>query len=192
MKTSRIVSLLRAAIGVAALPAMIVSSAFGQSRSDAKSDEAFTTERAIENKSTLKRGDRRFITKATKLSMEEVRLSRLAAARASSPEVRQFAQMLAESHDKANSELTQLATNKNVVLSMDDNPNLEKWTEKTGAKFDQDYLDEMINAHEDSVELLEERAKDAEDTDIAAYARKHLPAMQEHLRKAKELRGEKD
>ena len=192
MKTARFASLLRATACVAALPAAIASSAFAQSRSDAKSHETFTTERAVENKSTLKRGDRRFITKAAKLGMEEVRLSRLAAARASSPEVRQFAQMLAESHDRANSELTQLATNKNVVLSMDDNPNLEKWTEKTGAKFDQDYLDEMIGAHEDSVELLEERAKEAEDADIAAYAQKHLPAMQEHLRKAKELRGEKD
>lgn len=154
---------------------------------DTDATGAVTRSRTVAGNSSLTRGDRRFITKAAKLGLEEVRLSRLAATRASRPEVRQYAQMLAEAHEKANTELIQLASDKSVVLSMDDNPNLENWTDKKGDDFDEDYLEEMIDAHEDAVELLEERVEDAEDGEVAAYARKHLPAMQEHLRKAREL-----
>lgn len=135
----------------------------------------------------LSRHDEHFVAKAAKLGSTEVRLSQLAATRASRPEVREYAQQLVTDHLKANSDLAQLASTKGLILPQEDKLNLERWSKKKGTAFDKDYLKEMIDAHTDAIELLEKSASQAEDTDIAAYARTHLPALQEHLRKAKEL-----
>ena len=136
----------------------------------------------------LARGDRRFVEKIAKISAEDVALSRLAADRASREEVREFARQLIADHEKANSDLSLLASNKGVVLPVADRTKLDRWANKKGKDFDEDYLEKMIDGHKDAVDAMESSAKKAEDTDVAAYARDHLAAMQEHLRKAKDLK----
>jgi len=65
---------------------------------------------------SLKRTDRRFLTKAVEGSQKEVAISQLAAQRASSAEVKSFAQQLVSEHQKMNAELMQLAQRKGVSL----------------------------------------------------------------------------
>ena len=136
----------------------------------------------------LSRGDMHFVDKVAKLGLEEIQLSKLAATQASREELRQFAEKLVDAHEKANTELSMLASNKGLVLPTTNKVNVEKWAKKRDKEFDKDYLDAMIDAHKDAVELLEKNATKAEDTDVAAFARTNLPAMQEHLRMARELR----
>lgn len=142
----------------------------------------------VNEHSQLSHGDKRFVEKVAKISMEEVTLSRLAAERASREDVREFAQQLVAEHEKANADLSMLASNKGLVLPVADKTHLASWEKKKGKDFDEDYLEKIIAGHKDAVDAMESNATKAEDSDVATYSRTHLAAMQEHLRKAQDLK----
>jgi putative membrane protein len=54
--------------------------------------------------------------------------------------------------------------------------------------FDREYLEQMIDDHENVVKMFEKQSRDGEDTDAVAYARKHLSKMQQHLQHAIDLK----
>lgn len=143
--------------------------------------------------STLPRGDQRFFEKITRLNEQEVALSRHAAERASSPQVRSFANEMVREHTQASQELGNLATRKGARLAtmatrdMRAADKTEKdWADKKGRDYDEAYLEKMIDAHEDTIDVLENGA-DSKDPDIAAAARKMLPKVKAHLEHAKQL-----
>lgn len=74
---------------------------------------ATTAERSGES---LKRSDRRFLSKAAEDNHKEIAVSQLAAERASNPEVRSYAQQIASEHRTMSQELVQLAQRKGVAL----------------------------------------------------------------------------
>jgi putative membrane protein len=143
--------------------------------------------RVVDSTHALKRGDRAFIEKAAKTSMSEVSISRVAASRTSNPEVRRFAQMMIEDHESAIEQLTSLAGTYGVSLPAKD-PRPEKWEKRDAKNFDREYLEQMIDDHENVVKAFEKHAKDGEDPETVAYARKHLPKMQQHLQHAIDLK----
>jgi len=69
--------------------------------------------------STLGSDDRKFIMEAAHGGMMEVELGRMAVDKASSADVKQFAQRMVDDHSKANDELMQLASQKGVTISAD-------------------------------------------------------------------------
>lgn len=144
--------------------------------------------RALAEHSQLARSDRHFVEKVAQIGLDEVSISQIAVERASREEVRAFARDLINDHEKANADLSLLASNKGLVLPVAEKDNLNHWAKKTGKDFDEDYLEKIISGHKDVVDMMESRATKAEDSDVAAYARNHLASMQEHLRKAKELK----
>ena len=56
-----------------------------------------------------------------------------------------------------------------------------------GAEFDQEFIKMMVDDHEEDVKAFEKHAKDADDTDVRAFAAKHLPALRDHLERARTL-----
>lgn len=138
----------------------------------------------------LARGDRRFVTKASELNNEEVRLSQLATQQASDPQVRSYAQMLVDEHNQAGTELSAIASRKGVVdTSRDDYDQraTTKLSKKSGSDFDKAYLDKMEDAHEDAVDLFEKEAKSGKDPELQAFASKMLPKLRKHDERAKTL-----
>jgi putative membrane protein len=160
----------------------------GTSKSSAKTSDTGYASRASDT-STLSRSDRRFVTKATELNHEEVRLSELAAQQATSPEVRNFAQQLVNEHTQAGTELSAIASRKGVMADPSDYDQraATKLSKKTGPDFDKAYMDKMADAHEDAVDLFEKAAKNAKDPEVQAFAAKQLPTLKEHQQHAKTL-----
>ena len=134
--------------------------------------------------------DRRFVSKAADEGKAEVDLAKLASERATNPEVRNYAQKLVEDHTKVNAELTTLATQKSVKLDTDDDKDrsYKRLSKKSGADFDQEFVEHMIDAHEKDIKMFEKAAKDAKDADIRSFAAKHVDHLREHLRTAEGLR----
>jgi putative membrane protein len=135
----------------------------------------------------LDRSDRDFMEKAAKASMSEIAISRVAAVRTSNPEVRRFAQKMIDDHEAAIDQLGVVAGARGVSLPAKD-PHPEKWEKRNAKSFDREYLDQMIDDHENMVKLFEKQARDGENADTVAYARKHLPKMQQHLQHAIDLK----
>jgi putative membrane protein len=147
-----------------------------------------TEERVVITKPAIKRADRDFMEKAAKAGMEEVQISRVAAERTTNPDVKRLAQMIVADHTDANEELAALAAAKGVALPAKDHVFEEKWAKHKAADFDRDYLDKMVNAHEDAVKLFEREAKNGEDAEAVAFARKRLTGLQHHLQQAIDLK----
>ncbi|MEJ7711703.1 MAG: DUF4142 domain-containing protein [Pyrinomonadaceae bacterium] len=61
------------------------------------------------------RRDRKFIMEATMGGMKEVESGRVAATKATNPEVKKFAEMMVDEHSKVNDELKTLAASKGVT-----------------------------------------------------------------------------
>lgn len=144
------------------------------------------------NSTKLGWGDKHFLSNATKSGMEEVAISRVAAERATNPEVKALAQKIVSDHEKTNSQLMQLATADGVDLpsraEKHDMKVTEKWQKKDmGTDFDKAYLKQMIDDHEDAIDAYRKAAK-SDNSEIASLAGKTLPALQEHRTRAEELR----
>jgi putative membrane protein len=147
-----------------------------------------TASSTVAANSKLSHSDRSFFEKAAKSGVKEVTISQAVADRLVNPQIKQFAQMMVSDHSNANSELMALAASKGVVLPAKDTKEMkfeEKWSKKSKG-VDEDYMEEMVSDHKDAVDLFEKAAK-SEDPDIAAFARKTLPTLQQHLTMAKDL-----
>jgi putative membrane protein len=122
----------------------------------------------------------------------EVEASKLAQQKAKRAEVKAFADAMVTDHTKVGDELKQLAASKKVELPAE--PSIKQKAELKmidvgdADKFDQRYAKSFgVSAHEDTIKLFQEAAKDATDQDVKAFAQKTLPALQHHLEMARAL-----
>lgn len=136
--------------------------------------------------SNLARSDRNFLEKAAQSGLKEVSVSQGVLNRITNPQVKQFAEMMVSEHSRANAELMTLAASKGVTLPAKETKFADKWSKKTD-EVDEDYMEEMVDDHDNAVKLYEKAAK-SEDAEIAAFARKTLPKLQQHFAQAKELK----
>ena len=88
-------------------------------------------------------------------------------------------------HSKANDELKALAKKKNWTLPAEPDSStkstLDSLKSKTGADFDKEYVSEMVDDHEKDVKAFQDKAQNATDPDLKAFAAKTLPTLQKHL-----------
>jgi putative membrane protein len=138
--------------------------------------------------------DLEFAAKAAEGNLKEVRLGELAQQQAAAEEVKQFGQRMVEDHGQANEELKQIAEQKGIELLQelpDDAQELyDELQQKSGAEFDQAYMDEMVSDHEEDVEEYESYLEPAQDPDLRNYAEQTLPTLKEHLELAKQTQEE--
>lgn len=137
---------------------------------------------------TFSRADHRLVKKAAACSDHEIALSRQAVTRSTNAQVRSFAETIVRDHERMSRELTTFAARRGMVLSttpkhQDDLDDLAK---EKGDDYDEAYLEEMIDSHEDAIKLLEKASK-SKDSELAAFAVQHLPTMKDHLARAKQL-----
>lgn len=136
--------------------------------------------------------DRQFVTKAAKSGMMEVEMARMGLDRATSPQVKAYAQRLVDDHTKANSELQSIAQagNVNLPTSMpSENKGMNNKLTNAGQNFDRTFVDMMLREHEKDVQLFERQANNGSDDQLKAFAARTLPTLREHLQQARSLQG---
>lgn len=105
--------------------------------------------------------DRNFVQDVSEMNADEVDLSRLAVERASNPDVKKFAQMMVDDHTAAGQKLSGVATQNGIETKadLDDSHRKlhDKLAGKSGADFDKDYMDAMVDDHQKMVDKLESR-----------------------------------
>ncbi len=127
----------------------------------------------------LSRDDRQFFEKAAKSGVKEVEVSSAVLPKLTTPAVREYAQMMVAHHTAANEELKALASRKGVTLPANDGDFAKKWS-KNDKDVADEYLDEMVDDHQEAVALFE-KASRSSDPDVAAFAQKTLPKLRQHL-----------
>lgn len=106
-------------------------------------------------------GDQDFIEESAAAGMAEVELGQLALERAQSADVKRFAQMMVDDHSRSGEALTQVASRHNftppATLSDDHRELRDRLSRLQGAEFDREYMQAMVDSHEDVVDHLESR-----------------------------------
>jgi len=135
--------------------------------------------------------DEQFMLKASEDGLAEVNHGNLAAQKAQKPEVKQFAQRMVQDHSKANKELLDLANKKTFKVAKDMGAKhqavQQKLTALSGAEFDRQYMQHMVEGHEKAVALFKGEAKNGKDQELRSFAEKTLPTLEEHLKMARQL-----
>jgi putative membrane protein len=139
--------------------------------------------------------------------MTEVKLGELASQKAQSADVKAFGRMMVQDHTKAGEELKQVASQHNIQApaELDDEhrDKVDRLSKLQGAEFDREYMNQMVDDHENTIEALEDRL-DKQGTDenptyspkqndnrvdaaLNQWAAKAAPTVQKHLARARQL-----
>jgi putative membrane protein len=136
--------------------------------------------------------DEQFVQKASAAGLAEVNASLLAMRMAQSPDVKMFAKRMVDDHAKANMELNNLADRKGLRPAATMGPKHQEMAQRmarlSGADFDREYMAAQVKAHEAAVSLFESFSKGGEKDDaLRQWAGRTLPALQDHLKMARDL-----
>src|SRR5947208_1186951 len=99
--------------------ALAICGVAAQQSSDPSSSSPATGASATKSSAGRTMADTKFMKEAAEGGMAEVALGQLAVEKASSTDVKKFGQRMVDDHGKANDELKQLASQKNVKLPQD-------------------------------------------------------------------------
>lgn len=135
--------------------------------------------------------DQDFLTQAAAGGMYEVAAGQLAQQKGTAEGVKSFGAMLVKDHSAANEELKSLAGNKGVALPAalpaDKQSRLDKISK--AAHFDKEFVKEVgLDDHKKDISLFEKASKEADDSDVKAFATKTLPVLKAHREHAESLR----
>lgn len=131
-----------------------------------------------------------FVKKAAVDGMAEVQLGKIAQAKSQDPKVKQFAEQMVKDHTKANEELKSIAGKKGLTvpteLDAEHQSMVQSLNTKSGEAFDEAYSEHMNADHAKAVALFQ-GAVTGSDPDLAAFAKKTLPTLEQHKKMAKRL-----
>jgi len=142
---------------------MSVGAASAQTPAAGQAGQPGTTAQSGNEQRTRGDGtDQDFLKKAAIANLAEIELGRLATQKAQNPEVKQFAQMMVDGHTKALDELKQLAqrsagTQLPTALDEKHQELQQRLSGLSGEEFDREYMEAMVDAHEDVEDMLEDR-----------------------------------
>ena len=117
--------------------------------------------------------------------MREVAMGKMAQQQGQSAEVKRLGSMMVTDHTQANSELLSVAQKHNVKIKQT-TPSMPAMK---GGNFDQQWLSEMIPAHQRAISLFQTEAKSGGNSEITGFASTTLPTLQKHLRELEAAQG---
>lgn len=136
--------------------------------------------------------DHDFVMKAAHGGMMEVEMARVALEKASSADVKQYAQRMIDDHTKANDELMRLASSKGITMPSDADhmkmmdKSKSDMSNMSGADFDKKYMAMQEKEHMKMLKLLEDEASKGGDADLKTFASNTIPTVREHLKMAQD------
>jgi putative membrane protein len=140
--------------------------------------------------STVTRSPAELVRWAGEIGMIQVILADLAIYKSRNDDVIKFAKQMEKDHGDANSELMHIAVDMNVPPPKELDPEYQtivnELSSKSGEDFDVAYIGVMVSTHTRAINILTAASK-ARNAQLAAFAAKSLPTLQEHKQMAASL-----
>jgi putative membrane protein len=193
LKTMKKINLLlTAALAAAFLQACSGAKSNSTSDSTATKTDSSTTVVKTDSASTVL-PDTAFAAKAAVGGMAEVALGKMAAAKSTDKQVKDFGNMMVTDHGKANAELMTIAKSKNITLpatlDAEHQAKSDSLSKLSGADFDKAYVAAMIEGHKKTLALMQSEAANGKDAELKAFAAKTAPVVQMHLDHIAKIHG---
>ena len=179
-----------AAVATAALVAFATAPVAQEAKKDA-GDKQEAKKEMKKEKSAKGGADAKHANRIAQSDLAEVQAGKLGVSKASSPEVKKFAQSMVDDHGKHLGELRAMAKTKGMQLpsapAKKHQQAMKKLESASGAEFDKLFMTQMVKDHEDALKLVQDTAKNAKDPELKADAEKTAPVIQKHLEEAKRI-----
>lgn len=132
------------------------------------------------------KNDADFVAEQVASNYAEVKMAKLAAERSSLPEIKKVAQSIETAHTKKLEELQQLASAKSITVPIDADKEAIKTVEnlrdeKDAQNFNEEWCKEMVDKHENTIELFEDKLEKTEDPELKSWISQSLPGLRSHL-----------
>lgn len=127
-----------------------------------------------------------FALTAASANKFEIIEGELALAQASDPKLKEFARMMVKDHTVALQELQAAAKSANIVLPPDveldatHQAKINAIRNRKGAEFDQAYRTDQVQAHQQTIAILDTYATVGSSSALKAWAAKALPVVRKH------------
>ena len=133
----------------------------------------------------LSAADKTFASEAANGGLAEVQLGQLAEQKATSPQVKEFAQRMVKDHTQANQELMQIAKSEHLdlptQLDAQHKSEMDRLRGMSGDAFDTAYMQHMVQDHRKTADDFQKQAQSGSDPGLKSFAQKYLPIIQQHL-----------
>jgi len=163
---------------------------------------AATTPAATPGETTSGWSDANVVDVITVANQGEIDYSQLGVEKATNPSVKQFAQLMVKDHGTMLDGVKSLATKLNVTPAPNDKVNdLQKENQKdisdlngkkVGKDFDKEFMDEQVDMHQETLDLLNDLDGKTTNADLKAAIADAKPKVQAHLDQAKAIKGKVD
>ncbi|MGN6369648.1 MAG: DUF4142 domain-containing protein [Phycisphaerae bacterium] len=128
--------------------------------------------------------DRQFVQQASEGGMYEVKSSQLALQKTQDARVRMIAQHMIHDHTQANQQLKQTAQQDGLSAASQPGDQQQQMIEQlqklNGTDFDQQYIQQQTQAHQETIALFQKEASNGQDA-LRSFAAQTLPTLQQHL-----------
>ena len=144
----------------------------------------------VDDKDLKKDAD--FAVEVTDGALLQVQASKLALTKASSSDVKQYAQKVVDDHNNTAKELKSVAAQKDITLPdvMSEKCQKKYYSldeKKQGEDFDKEYMDLMVKDHKDMIDKFEDESEDGNDTDLKTWAAGKISTLRSHLEEAENI-----
>lgn len=142
--------------------------------------------------------DPKIMSALTATNAGEVAVAKLAEQKATDPDVKSFARMMVSDHEAMLKKGGELGKQLNIVPAAgekaedvtDQANDIKKDLEgKTGKDFDKAYVDKMVDAHQNALNLLNTASTSANNAELKTMLTTAIPKVQAHLDRAKQLQA---
>lgn len=186
-------SLMLAVLSVFAFQACKNKGQGSSSATDSTSLSADSSAKAAASTAPVSKGDSTFAVTAANDGMTEVQLGKVAAQKAATTRIKNFANMMVTDHSRIGDELASIAKAKNLTLpsapDADSQKKIDELSKKSGKSFDKAYVDAMVKGHEGAVKLFTDASTSLQDSTLKAFVNKTLPTLKMHLDSIKAIKA---
>ena len=124
--------------------------------------------------------------------MAEVKMAELASERATRADIKDVAKTIINDHQNANSQVKSLAGQRGIALpdsaSESKRRRYDDLRDERGADFDKQYVNRMIDDHEDDIDMFEDAIEDVRDPEVRNFAQNTLPRLRNHLEMLRQVK----
>ena len=135
--------------------------------------------------------DTTYIREALRGNLAEVNLGRIAEDRAEDADVKAFGERMVESHNSMNERWATLAKSNGMRWELGLDPETKQTADRLSDldddEFDQAYMTEMIQRHEQDLAALQRISRSARSSDVRALASDAQSTVREHLSQAQQV-----
>ncbi len=141
--------------------------------------------------------DAEFMADIAICNLSEVKTAELAADRAKSTEVKEFASLMVDEHKKMYADNVNYAMKNNIsiadTVARQDISGYENLRNENGNEFDKKFINTMVDDHKKLIDKLEDISKsDKYNQEINSMASQALPKVRMHYDKAKDIQAKFD